>query len=119
MKKIYHLPNCTTCQRILKEWNADDSYELQDIKMEAISADQIDQMIRMAGSAEILFSRLALKYRAWGLNEKKLGEKEYRQYILEEYTFLRRPVLIIDEEIFIGNSKKNVAAALERIHAVL
>lgn len=110
MKKIYHLGNCTTCQRILKELKPGKEYEMQEIKTQPITEKQIDEMAKMAGSYEALFSRIALKYRAWGLNEKKLTEKDYRKYILEEYTFLKRPVIIVDDQIFIGNSPKNVAA---------
>jgi arsenate reductase len=84
---------------------------MQDIKTEPITEKQIDEMQKLAGSYESLFSRVALKYRAWGLNEKKLTEKDYRKYILEEYTFLKRPVMIVDGQIFIGNSPKNVEAA--------
>ena len=43
-----------------------------------------------------------------GLHEKQLAEKDYRNLILEEYTFLKRPVAIIHNEIFIGNTKENV-----------
>jgi arsenate reductase len=111
MKKIYHLANCTTCQRILKELKPGKEYLLQDIKTEPITAGQLDEMAKMAGSYESLFSRVALKYRAMGLNEMALSEKDYRKYILQEYTFLKRPVIIIDKQIFIGNSPKNVAAA--------
>lgn len=111
MKKIYHLGNCTTCQRILKELKPKKEYVLQDIKTEAITPEQLDEMKKLSGSYESLFSRIALKFRAWKLNEKKLIEKDYRKYILEEYTFLKRPVIILDDKIFIGNSPKNVAAA--------
>ncbi len=111
MKKIYHLANCTTCQRILKEIKPKKDVVMQDIKTEPITEKQIDEMQKLAGSYEALFSRVALKYRAWGLNEKKLTEKDYRKYILEEYTFLKRPVMIVDDQIFIGNSPKNVEAA--------
>ena len=113
MKKIYHLATCTTCQRILKELRPGKEYVLQDIKTEYITEKQLDEMKEMAGSYEALFSRIALKYRSLGLNTKKLTEKDYRKYILEEYTFLKRPVLIINSKIFIGNSPKNVAAAKE------
>ena len=68
-------------------------------------------MHRLAGSYEALFSRRAMKYRAWGLNEKQLSEADYQKYILEEYTFLKRPVILVDDQIFIGNSAKVVAAA--------
>ena len=46
-----------------------------------------------------------------GLNEMTLTEADYRRYILEEYTFLKRPVIIIDEQQFVGNAKSTVQAA--------
>jgi len=82
--------------------------EMREIKGNPITEKEIDEMIGLAGNAESLFSRVALKYRTLGLNEKKLTEKDYRKYILEEYTFLKRPVLIFNKKIYIGNSKKNV-----------
>lgn len=109
MKKIYHLGTCSTNIRILKELNLD-GVELQDIKKEPMTADQVDEMAKIAGSYEALFSRKAMKYRSMGLNEMELSEADYKKYIVEEYTFLKRPVAIIDEEIFVGNTKKNVEA---------
>lgn len=111
MKKIYHLGTCTTCQRILKELQPGKEFVLQEIKTEPITEKQIDEMKSMAGSYDALFSRIAIKFRGWKLNEKKLTEKDYRKYILQEYTFLKRPVIIIDKQIFIGNAPKTVAAA--------
>lgn len=111
MKKVYYLSSCSTCARILKETNLEKKgFQLQDIKTEKITPEQIDEMAKLAGSYEQLFSRVALKYRAMGLNEMKLTEKDYRKYILEEYTFLKRPVVIAGNKIFIGNSKANVEA---------
>ena len=111
MKKIYHLSTCSTCQRILKELKPGKDVILQDIKTEPITVAQIEEMKKLAGNYESLFSRVAMKYRSMGLNEMKLTEKDYRKYILAEYTFLRRPVIIVGDAIFIGNSKKNVEAA--------
>lgn len=88
---------------------------MQDIKTEKITPAQIDELHRIAGSYEALFSRIALKYRAMGLNNVKLTEKDYRKCILEEYTFLKRPVIVTGNKIFIGNSKKTVEAAREFI----
>ncbi|MFN0031174.1 MAG: arsenate reductase family protein [Flavobacteriales bacterium] len=114
MKKIYHLANCTTCQAILKTFGKKaKDFELQDIKTEAITPAQLDEMKSMAGSYEILFSRRALKYRDLGLHEKKLSEKDYRKYILEEYTFLRRPVVIHGDQIFVGNAPSTVRCACD------
>ncbi|MEO9533492.1 MAG: ArsC/Spx/MgsR family protein [Crocinitomicaceae bacterium] len=111
MKKVYYLKSCSTCQRILKEWNLDESVILQNIKVDKMTSEQVDEMIKLAGSAERLFSRKAMKYRAMGLHEKTLTEKDYRQLIIDEYTFLKRPVLILEDQIFIGNSKAVVAEA--------
>jgi arsenate reductase len=111
MKKIYHLSTCTTNQRILKELKPGKDFVLQDIKTEKITPAQLDEMKKLAGSYENLFSRVALKYRSLGLNQMQLTEKDYRKYILEEYTFLKRPVIIIDNQIFIGNAKKNIESA--------
>ena len=111
MKRIFHLSSCSTCQRILKEWDVPSSVELQDIKTEPITEKQIDRMIALSGSAESLFSRRAMKYKSMGLKDKNLTENDYRQLILDEYTFLKRPVLVLDDQIFVGNSKKVVADA--------
>jgi arsenate reductase (glutaredoxin) len=111
IKKLYYLSTCSTSARIIKETSADKKgLKFQDIKTEKISPEQLDEMAALAGSYEALFSRVALKYRAMGLNEMKLTEKDYRNYILEEYTFLKRPVAVLGKQIFIGNSKNNVAA---------
>jgi arsenate reductase len=116
MKKVYYLSTCSTCTRILKETGLEKKgFEMQDIKTEMITPAQIDEMAKLAGGFEPLFSRVALKYRALGLNEKKLTEKDYRKYILEEYTFLKRPVVIAGNKIFIGNSKANVEAMKKEI----
>lgn len=114
MRKVYYLSTCDTCKRIMGELDLSD-FEKQDIKTEPMTAAQIDAMKELAGSYEALFSRVARKYRGLGLNEMDLSEDDYGKYILEEYTFLKRPVFIIDGEIFIGNSKKNVAAVKEAL----
>jgi len=111
MKKIYYLSNCTTCQAIIKETGIDKkNFTIQDIKPDKITTAQLEEMKTMAGSYEALFSRRAMKYKEWGLKDKGLTEIDYRNYILEEYTFLKRPVIIIDDKIFIGNEKKAVKA---------
>lgn len=83
---------------------------MQDIKFEKITPAQIDEMKQMTGSYESLFSRRALKYKALKLKDKKLTEKDYRQYILDEYTFLKRPVAVIKDKIFVGSEKKTIEA---------
>ncbi len=109
MKKIYHLANCTTNQRILKEIGAEKKgFQFQEIKTEKITPAQIDEMKNLSGSYESLFSRRALKYKSMNLKDKQLTEKDYRKLILDEYTFLKRPVIITGKKIFIGSDKKTI-----------
>ncbi len=115
--KVYHLGSCSTCKRILKELDLGEDAVLQDIKTEPITTAQIEEMASRAGSYEALFSRRAMKYRGMGLHEKTLNEADYKSYILQEYTFLKRPVILVGESIFIGNSKKVVAAAKAAIES--
>jgi arsenate reductase len=109
-RKIYYLSTCSTCQRILKEIG-DVQLDMQDIKVSPITPEQLEEMKSIAGSYEQLFSRRAMKYRGMGLHTRELSESDYRRLILEEYTFLKRPVFMVGKKIFIGNSKKTVEAA--------
>jgi len=117
MKKIYHLGSCSTCKRILKELEPLDDVELQEIKAEAITPEQLEQMAALTGSYESLFSRRAMLFRQRGLHEKELSESDYKDLILEHYTFLKRPVTLVDDQIFVGNSKKTVEATKEALHS--
>lgn len=110
-KKMYHLAHCTTCQAIIKQTGADKaSLNFQNIREEKITAKQLEEMKKLAGSYEALFSRRALKYKELGLKDKQLTEEDYKNYILAEDTFLKRPVTIVNNKIFIGNDKKTVEA---------
>jgi len=115
MKKVYYLKTCSTCSRILKELNLPPEFILQDIKSEVITAKQVEDMEALAGSYESLFSKRAKLYKDMDLKNQDLTEKDFKHYILEHYTFLSRPVIIIDDQIFIGNSKKTVEAVKEAL----
>jgi arsenate reductase len=114
MKKGYFLQTCDTCKRILKEVNTD-GFELQEIKSTPINGAQLEEMHKLSGSYEALFNKRARLYKAMDLKNKTISETDYKKHILEEYTFLKRPVFIVENEIFIGNSKKVVAEFIEKI----
>ena len=101
----------------MKELGVDDSWEQQDIKTEKITTSQIEEMHSLSGSYDSLFSRRAMKYKSMGLKEKVLSESDYKELILEEYTFLKRPVIILEDKIFIGNSKQVVISVQEELNA--
>ncbi|MEN0047244.1 MAG: ArsC/Spx/MgsR family protein [Bacteroidota bacterium] len=118
MMKIFFLDTCNTCQRIIKEIDHEDQFEYQNIKADPISEKDLDDFKERVGSYEALFNRRAMKYRQMGLNKETLSEADYRRLILGEYTFLKRPVIVIDDDIFVGNAKKTVAAAKEKLEDV-
>ncbi|WAC00871.1 hypothetical protein N7U66_11515 [Lacinutrix neustonica] len=110
MNKVYYLKSCSTCIRILKALDLPQDTRLQNIKTDAITETQIDEMKALAGSYEALFSKRATLYKQRDLKHKALTETDYRTLILEHYTFLSRPVFILNDKIFIGNSKNNIEA---------
>lgn len=111
MNKVYHLANCTTCQAIIKETGLNKGgFIMQDIKTEKITTKQLAEMKKVAGNYEALFSRRAIKYKELGLKDKLLSEDDYCKLILEEYTFLKRPVVILGKKIFVGNDRKTIEA---------
>lgn len=116
MKKIYYLKTCNTCMRILKSLNLSSEFILQDIKEQPITVKQLGEIYNLSGSYEALFSKRAKLYKEMDLKNQTLEERDYKNYILEHYTFLKRPVIISDTEIFIGNSKKIVESAKQHIN---
>ena len=110
--KIYHLSTCKTCQKVIAALNDGAGFELQDIKTNNVSPEQLDALKEVVGSYEALFSRRAMKYRSMGLADRDLSEADYRQLILDEYTFLKRPVVVIGDQVFTGSSKKSIEGAL-------
>lgn len=115
--KIYYLSSCDTCKRILGELGPLDGIELIDIKSNPITEEQLKVMAGMAGNYEALFSRRARLYKERNLGQKNLSEEEYKELILEHYTFLKRPVMVLNGQIYIGNSAKVVAAAKEALRS--
>ena len=103
MKKAYFLQTCDTCRRILNEVNTD-GFEQQEIKSAPITDSQLEEMYSFTQSYEALFNKRARKYKE--IKDQIVSEEDFKKSILEEYTFLKRPVFIVEDEIFVGNSKK-------------
>lgn len=115
MKKIYYLKTCDTCKRIIKSLPNTEGFEFQDIKEESITVKQVEEMHALTGSYEVLFSKRAKLYKEMGLKDVNLSESDFKRYILEHYTFLNRPVIIVEDQIFVGNSPKVVEQAIKAL----
>jgi len=115
-KKVYHLSTCSTCKRIIKELDlVDKDFELQNVKEIPISEEVLHLLKAQSGSYESLFNRRSVLYRERNLKEQSLTEKNYKDLLLEHYSFLKRPVIQVGDHFFIGNTKKTIAAAKEYI----
>ncbi len=117
MKKIYYLSTCDTCKRILNQLSPLDGFELIDIKFQNIDEETLSYVAQKTGSYEALFSKRALKYKGLGLDKIQLSEAEYKNWLLKEYTFLKRPFILVDDKVFVGNAAKTVEAAKFLIHS--
>jgi arsenate reductase len=114
MKKAYYLKTCDTCKRILKEVNLE-GFDLQEIKSNPIKENQLQEMYALTNSYEALFNKRARLYKSEGLKDKNLTESDFKELLLKEYTFLKRPVFIVDELIFVGNSKKTIESLIKHL----
>ncbi|MBP2616132.1 arsenate reductase family protein [Chryseobacterium jejuense] len=107
MKKVFYLNTCDTCRKILAQFDLTD-WELREIKKQPITKEELTEMHTLTKSYEALFSRKSTQIKLRGLDVKSLGEKDFKELLLDHYTFLKRPVFMTDKEIFVGNDKKNV-----------
>ena len=118
MPTLYHLLSCNTCQRVraaLEPLASD--WTLRDIKSAPLNESELDRLAALAGGYAPLFSRRAQLYRQRNLKAQTLTEEDYRGLILEHYTFLSRPVVEVDGEVFVGSSKKAVEGAAAQLRA--
>lgn len=111
MRVFYYLSSCSTCKKILQTLSLPATIQQVDIKKTPLNANTLEHLKRLSGSYEALFSKRAQLYKARNLKEKHLSEEDYKNLLLEHYSFFKRPVLCFDNNIFIGNSPKEVAAA--------
>lgn len=111
MKIAFYLKTCSTNKKIMSVLDLSD-WELREIKSQPITAEELEILYQRTQSYEALFSKKSSQIKTQGIDVKSLNEEGYRCLILEHYSFLKRPVFITDEDIFIGNDKANV----ERLH---
>jgi arsenate reductase len=113
MNKIFYLASCDTCRKIIKSLPKGTNLVFHDIKQNPITVAELEEMGQLAGSYEALFSKKAQLYKSMDLKNKSLTEDDYKNFILEHYTFLSRPVFIIEGKIYIGNTQQNMLQVMK------
>ena len=115
MDIIYYLASCDTCRKIIKSLPKEHNFKFHDIKQDPITVAELEKMRELSGSYEALFSKKAQLYKSMDLKNKSLTEDDYKKYILEHYTFLSRPVFIIKDKIYIGNTQQNMLQVMKAL----
>lgn len=112
MRRIYYLSTCSTCTKILKELNTENA-ELINLRLSHVSEEDLDTLYRQYGSYEALFNKRAQKWKLIPEADKPKSDADFRELILSEYTFIKRPAVIVDDQSAIGNDAKSVETMRE------
>lgn len=114
---VWYLSTCDTCRRILDQAGIDESNaRLIDIKTNPVSQADIESFHRVTGSYKELINGRSMQFRSMSKKAKDLNEEEAQNLLLQHYSFLKRPLILIGEELFVGNSQKNVEALIVRLN---
>ena len=118
INKIYYFGTCDTCRKIIKSLPKGNDLVFHDIKQNPITEEELEEMHQLSGSYESLFSKKAILYKTMDLKNKQLSESDYKNLILENYTFLSRPVFLINGGVYIGNSQQNMLQVMKVLNNV-
>ena len=108
MKKVFYLKTCDTCLKILKQFDLN-GWEKREIKTQPITEEEIEEMYKISQSYEALFNKKSTQIKLQELDLKSMQEADFKELLMNHYTFLKRPVFVTDKEIFIGNDKENIS----------
>lgn len=115
MNKIYYIASCDTCRKIIKSLPKGNDLVFRDIKQDPLTAEELEEMYQLSGSYEALFSKKAQLYKSMNLKDKSLTEEDYQKYILEHYTFLSRPVFVINNGVYVGGTQQNMLQVMKAL----
>lgn len=116
MKEVtfYWLPNCSTCQKAFGwlERRGVKVTTIRDIKQDSLLRKEIEDLAKMLGGPAELFSKRAIKYREMKLNEREVPAAEMLDLMTDEYTFLKRPIMVIGKRATAGFFEKSFESFL-------
>lgn len=95
---------------MMASWTVPADLELVDIKFKMYSHEDLAELYRLSGSYESLFSKRSQNFIAKGLKDTITDDSDYGKLLPSDYTFLKRPVLVYDDNIFVGNSAQTSQA---------
>ena len=116
MRVFYYLSSCSTCKKIENQLTLGESVKKIDIKKKKLTKQELKTLHEKVGNYEGLINKRAQLFKQRNIDYKKLEEKDFKNLLLEHYTFIKRPILMYDEKIFVGNSPKTILEAIKFIN---
>ncbi|MFN3917159.1 MAG: arsenate reductase family protein [Flavobacteriales bacterium] len=103
-----YLKTCDTCRKILAAINLPSYYTLREIKTTPLNTSEIEFLGKLQGSYVDLINKRAQKFQTEPYSSIVLNEKTAKKLLAEDYTFLKRPILVTEGKMVAGNGKSEV-----------
>ena len=116
MRVFYYLSSCSTCKKIENQLSLGESVKKIDIKKKKLTEEDLKILFEKVGNYESLINKRAQLFKQRNIDYKNLEEKDFKNLLLEHYTFIKRPILIYDDKVFVGNSSKTILEAIKFIN---
>ncbi len=111
MKNTFlYLSTCSTCVRIIKSLGIEDAPFLQNVKEAMVTPEQLQFLYNHTNNYEQLINKRGRVYAQLKREGTVFSEVVYKALLEKEYSCLKRPILIWNNNVFLGNSKATVAA---------
>ena len=112
--KIYYNPNCGTCRKVREAMEAKG---LKPVVIEYLrnppSAQELDQVLRMAGLAPEQAARKKEEvYAKLKLSEKKLDRQAWLKILTENPVLIERPLVVIGKKAILARPPERVQEIL-------
>ncbi|MGB0357216.1 MAG: arsenate reductase family protein [Flavobacteriaceae bacterium] len=110
MKNTFlYLSTCSTCVRIIKALGIEQAPYLQDVKQQKATPEQLAFLYEHTQSYEALVNKRGRVFAQLKREGMVFTEAVYKGLLESEYSCLKRPILIWDNKVYLGNAKKTVA----------
>ena len=109
MKNTFlYLSTCSTCVRIIKSLGIEGADFLQNLKEQMATPAQLALLYANTNSYEQLINKRGRVYAQMKREGTVFSEAVYKALLEKEYSCLKRPVLVWNNNVFLGNSKATV-----------
>lgn len=113
MKILYGIKNCDSVKKA-RSWldKHEVVYQFHDFRTDGLSPEQLDSFIKKAGWEQLLNKRSNSWRQLNDLQKIDLNREKAASLMLNNPTLIKRPVLQIDGQIFIGFNAENYQTLL-------